>query len=506
MCGFVAYVGKDAPSRAGLAGRLAERLRQRGPDDAGLHQAAGAVLAHRRLSIIDVAGGRQPLLGEDDRVALVCNGEIYNHQALRAQLAGRHRFRSRSDSEVILHLYEEKGPACVADLDGMFAFVLSDGERFLAARDPLGIKPLYLGRAPEGGVWFASELKALPDACRELEELPPGCLVTERGVIERWFTPPWVTVPAEPTPADLSNLAGRLEDAVTKRLMSEVPLGVFLSGGLDSSIIAALVRRHVPGLHSFAVGVDGAPDLLCARRVARHLGTNHHEIVYSAADAIAALPDVITHLESYDPALIRSAVPCYFVSKLAARRVKVVLSGEGSDEIFAGYGYMKHIHDPAALHRECVRLLLGLHNMNLQRVDRMTMAHALEGRVPFLDVGFLAAAMALDPAEKLHQRGRPEKWLLRRACADLLPEEILWRPKQEFAAGAGSEGIFADHAEDVVRAADVERATERFPIDPPASKEELLFRQIFHDRFPGDAARRTVGRWRGSATVAPPRS
>ncbi|MGC1951639.1 MAG: asparagine synthase (glutamine-hydrolyzing), partial [Gammaproteobacteria bacterium] len=382
---------------------MAERLHYRGPDDSGHYASSGVALAHRRLSIINVGGGKQPLLNEDGGVALVCRGEIYNHGTLRAGLEGRHRFRTRSDSEVIFHLYEEKGTSCVQYLDGMFAFAVTNGERFLAARDPLGIKPLYIGRDEDAGVWFAPELKSLPTTCMNIAELPPGSFLTEQGVVQRWFVPTWREPPANPEPPDPRVLAQKLTLAVTKRLMSDVPIGVFLSGGLDSIVIAALVRHQISELHSFAVGLDSSADLLAARRVAEHLGMRHHEYVYTADEAARVIPTVIAHLESYDPALIRSAVFCYFVSKLTSEHVKVVLTGEGSDEAFADYRYFKSIDDPAALHRECVRLLLGLHNMNLQRVDRMTMAHGLEGQVPFLDVGFLAWAMALDPVEKVHR-------------------------------------------------------------------------------------------------------
>lgn len=497
MCGFAAYVGPGAPSHADAVRTLSDRIVHRGPDDTGSHESARAALTHRRLSIIDVSGGKQPLTDGGGGV-LVCNGEIYNHASLRAGLEDRHHFRTRSDSESILHLYREKGAACVGELDGMFAFVVADGGRFLAARDPLGIKPLYMMK-DGAGVWLASELKALPSTGGEVTELPPGSLLTEDGMVRPWFLPAWTKPPAEPVTPDPAVLAHKLETAVVKRLMSDVPLGVFLSGGLDSSIIAGLVRRHVDGLHSFAVGLPGAPDLPAARRVADHIGTAHHEYVYTPGEATRAIEHVILHLESYDPALIRSAVPCYFVSKLAAEHVKVVLSGEGSDEAFAGYGYMAKIQDPAALHRECVRLLLHLHNMNLQRVDRMTMAHALEGRVPFLDVDFLAWAMAIDPAEKVQRPDRPEKFLLRSAFESLLPTEIVWRKKEEFAAGCGSEQILQDFGEQSVSDADFRRAAERFPLDTPTTKEAFLYRRIFEELFPGDAARRTVGRWLAAA-------
>jgi asparagine synthase (glutamine-hydrolysing) len=457
------------------------------------------VLAHRRLSIIDVAGGAQPLANETGDIHIVCNGEIYNHRALRSRL-GEHRFRSNSDSEVIVHLYEELGPACVRELDGMFAFVLSDGDRFLAARDPFGIKPLYVARQGSG-LAFASELKALPPGAADVFELPPGSLITGDGLAP-WFRAGWHEPPVEPDPDDVTPLRNALERAVEKRLMSDVPLGVFLSGGLDSSAIAALVRERVDDLHSFVVGTEDSPDLLAARRVAEHLGTHHHEYVYRPAEAEAVLPEVIAHLESYDPALIESSVPCWFVSKLAAQHVKVALSGEGADEVFAGYGYFKDIRDPAALHRECARLLSGLHNMNLQRVDRMTMAHGLEGRVPFLDVGFVALGMRRDPALKLTTADRPEKWMLRRAVSDLLPPSIVWRTKEEFAHGSGATNLLAAHGERSVSDADFARRNELFPSDTPATKSAFAYRRIFDELFPGEGQRRTVGRWRPTGSVS----
>ena len=495
MCGIMTYVGPRSGSVAQMIDGVAERLHHRGPDDSGLLHSGSSVLAHRRLSIVDVAGGKQPLSNENGDLALVCNGEIYNHERLRRGLRERHRFRTRSDSEIILHLYEELGPSCVKKLDGMFAFVLSDGEQVFAARDPLGIKPLYMGCDTDSGLWFASELKALVDVCASIEEVPPGFAYT-RGALQRWFEPLWREPPDRSLTLDPGTIRERLESAVVKRLMSDVPVGVFLSGGLDSSIIAALVRQHVDELHSFSVGLEGAPDILAARAVAEHLGTRHHEYVYTPGEAVGMLEDAIAHLESYDPALLRSAVPCYFVSRIASDYVKVVLTGEGSDEAFAGYHYFGSVGDPDALHRECVRLLTSLHNMNLQRVDRMTMAHSIEGRVPFLDIDFLDAVMAIDPGEKLHRPDRPEKWLLRNAMTDLLPEAILWRTKQEFAQGCGSEWTLREHCEEVVSDDDVATAAQRFPVDTPQTKEAFHYRRIFEDIFPGETSRRTVGRWR----------
>jgi len=497
MCGITTYVGRQSSSVAKTIDEVADRLQHRGPDDFGLLHSGSTVLAHRRLSIIDIAGGKQPLSNENGDLALVCNGEIYNHERLRRQLRERHHFQTNSDSEVILHLYEEMGPKCVTKLDGMFAFVLSDGEKVFAARDPLGIKPLYMGHDNDGGLWFASELKALIDKCTNIEEVPAG-FAYANGSFHRWFNPLWLEPPDPNSTLSPKAIRERLETAVVKRLMSDVPLGVFLSGGLDSSIIAALVRQHVDELHSFSVGMEGSPDILAAREVAEHLGTRHHEYEYTPGEATSMLEEAIAHLESYDPALLRSAVPCYFVSKIASDHVKVVLSGEGADEAFAGYLYFRSIDDPALLHQECVRLLASLHNMNLQRVDRMTMAHSIEGRVPFLDIDFLNAVMAIDPRQKLHRPDYPEKWLLRNAVTDLLPESILWRKKQEFAQGCGSEWTLREHCDEVVSDDDIAAAAQRFPADTPETKEAFHYRRIFEDIFPGETPRRTVGRWRGT--------
>jgi asparagine synthase (glutamine-hydrolysing) len=493
----MAYVGRQSSSVAEMIDGVAERLHHRGPDDSGLLHSGSTVLAHRRLSIIDVAEGKQPLCNESGDLALACNGEIYNHERLRRELQGQHSFRTHSDSEVILHLYEELGPSCVTKLDGMFAFVLSDGDQVFAARDPLGIKPLYMGRDADGGLWFASELKALIDVCATVEEVPPGSAYT-RGTFQRWFEPLWREPPDPSSMLDPNAIRDTLESAVVKRLMSDVPVGMFLSGGLDSSIIAALARQHVDELHSFSVGLEGAPDILAARAVAEHLGTRHHEYVYTPGEAICMLEEAIAHLESYDSALLRSAMPCYFVSRIASDHVKVVLTGEGSDEAFAGYLYFGSVGNPATLHRECVRLLTGLHSMNLQRVDRMTMAHSIEGRVPFLDIDFLEAVMAIDPSKKLHGPDRPEKWLLRDAVTGLLPEAILWRTKQEFAQGCGSEWTLREHCEEIVSDHDMASAAQRFPVDTPQTKEAFHYRRIFEDIFPGKTSRRTVGRWRGA--------
>jgi asparagine synthase (glutamine-hydrolysing) len=378
----------------------------------------------------------------------------------------------------------------------MFAFFVTDGTRFAAARDPLGIKPLYFGSGSGRGLWFGSELKALAGRCETLALLPPGHLLTEDGEVRRWFAPRWATRIGARRDVVGAEVVARLERSVLKRLMSDVPVGVLLSGGLDSSLVAALARPHLGSTKSFAVGLEGAPDLEYARFAARAIGTEHYERSYSVHDVRRDLTTIIYHLESYDVALVRSALPCYWVSELAADHVKVVLTGEGADEVFAGYAHFKDIKTPGVLHQECARLLLGLHAMNLQRVDRMTMAHGLEGRVPFLDVEFVDFAMNIAPELKLQRRGVVEKQLLRAGANQLLPAEIAHRSKLEFADGSGATELLHAYAETEVSDGDLACAAQLFSADPPKTKEELLYRRIFAELFPGEAVRRTVQRWR----------
>jgi len=494
MCGIAATFGTSA-SAAALGRLVSERLSHRGPDGMGAGETGQAVVAHSRLAIIDVRGGQQPMQSDDGRTLLVCNGEIYNHRQLRRLVPTTRRFHTECDSEVILRLFEASGTQCIERLDGMFAFFVTNGERFVAARDPFGIKPMYMGEDVDGGLWFASELKALADRCPRVDTVAPGSYITESRKVTHWFEPAWAGRLGTEGSASPAELLAHLERAVVKRLMSDVPLGVLLSGGLDSSLIAALARRHQSRLKTFSVGVRNAPDLAAARRVAETLASDHRECVYSIDDVKRRLPEIIYHLESYDAALIRSAIPCYFVSAMAAEEVKVVLTGEGADELFGGYEYMQGISDPGTLHRECVRLLFGLHSMNLQRVDRMTMAHGLEGRVPFLDTAFVDWAMNLDPKLKVRDPKLIEKRLLRQAAEQVLPHDIAWRPKLEFSQGSASDSLQGQHADASVTDGDFAAAARRFPIDTPRSKEEFLYRVVFEDLFPGEAMRRTVARW-----------
>ncbi len=440
MCGIAGGWGAVVPEDVAA---MAARLTHRGPDDAGMHVAGRSVLGHRRLSIVDLERGAQPIVDRSGahEVVVVVNGEIYNAPALRRELAGR-PWRTGSDSEVVLHLLDGRDPgpdgpadtAATARLRGMFAFAVQRDGELLLGRDPVGIKPLYLGRRGAGTV-FASEVKAFPAGTRDVRPLAPGTLWSSRTGVARFGAIPDPEPRAGPPAASVRSVRAALERSVDRHLMADVPVGAFLSGGLDSSAICALLARRVPRLHTFAVGLPGSPDLAAARRVAEHLGTVHHERVVDPAEVAAALPRIVWSLESTDPDLVRSAVPTWFVAELAARHVKVVLTGEGADELFAGYRY--HADVPRELlHAELRRSLGEMHAINLQRVDRMTMAHSLEARVPFLDLDFVETALRV-PIDLKLPPGGPEKWVLREAVADLLPPEIVWRTKSQFDEGTG---------------------------------------------------------------------
>lgn len=490
MCGLAGGYGKPSSQRVSEAVAL---MRHRGPDDTGTFEVPGVVLGHNRLTIIDLSTGTQPLSNEAGDIWIAFNGEIYNFPALRSLLLSKgHRFRTTTDTEVLVHLYEEKGPDMVEDLDGMFAFALWSRGRLMLARDPLGIKPLYYVR--DGvTIYFASELRAAirlgQGASGEgVREFPNGCYwMSDQGF--RHYSNLRDLRSEDALEQDPGRAAEKVETvlraAVKKRLVADVPVGVFLSGGLDSSLIAAMAQAEAPGrLHSFAVGMAGSEDLAFSRLMADHLHTEHHTYEYKAEEVVAVLPEVIGHLESYDPALVRSAVPTYFVSRLAAEHVKVVLSGEGADELFAGYEYLKDL-EMADLDEELLALTRALHNTNLQRVDRMTMAHSIEGRVPFLDQALVRCAFTLDPSLKLSSERREEKWILRKVAEAYLPSEIAWRTKTKFAEGTGTSAVLNQWAR---------RAR------PGRSSEETLYRELFLGAFPPEAAGISVGRTRSLVT------
>ncbi|MGI8945424.1 MAG: asparagine synthase (glutamine-hydrolyzing) [Thermoleophilaceae bacterium] len=507
MCGIAAKYG-HVDAAAGE--RMLARLAHRGPDDTGsVTVSDNAWLGHTRLSIVDVEGGRQPLISEEPEMWLVGNGEIYNHEDVRQTLDGQ-IFSTRSDNEVALHLIGERGPGAIDELSGMYAFLAAgtDG-RFLAARDPVGIKPLYWARR-DRDIRFASEMSAFDPAWLPLVEVfPPGHYWTpeaglvrfEHAVPSRSLKPyPGPDSPDAPIPDDMLRETRELiVTAIDRQMMGDVPVGVFLSGGLDSSLVAAVagdyLRARGKRLQTFAVGTEGSGDLLAARAAAEHLGTEHRERVYTADDAVTILPEVVRAIESFDPSLVRSAVPNYLLAELAATHVKVVLTGEGADEIFAGYGYYhRDFPEEADLHDELVRTIEGLHNLNLQRADRVTMAHSLEARVPFLDREVIAFGLHLPAGWKVAGPGRPEKRLLRQAFDGWLPHDLLWRKKEEFGTGSGAQEVLTEAVEATVT--DEELAAERGQLDPPIrGKEELAYYRILKQALPGLRAEGAVGRF-----------
>lgn len=490
MCGISVTVG--LPDDAQVRGMMA-CLKHRGPDGEGLARAGEAILGHVRLAILDRPGGAQPMANEGGDLLVVFNGEIYNHLQLRQPLESRHLFRTRSDTEVLVHLYEEKAEDMLRELEGMFALALAGPRGVLLARDTMGIKPLYYGR--RGECFFAaSELKAMPPA-DEIHMLPAGNAVFAGSAPWRFAAPfpPAEFLSAPSLTETLQEVRRRLEQAVVKRLMGDVPVGVYLSGGLDSSLVAALMRPHSVRLHSFTAGMAGAPDLEAAREVARFLETEHHELVYTATDVERALPEVIAHLESFDAPLVRSAVPMHFVSRLVAEHVKVVLSGEGADELFAGYDYLAGLGG-ARLKKELTDILVRLQDTNLQRADRISMAHGLEARVPFLDLDLVRYVCRL-PVERLEPRpGRAEKWLLREACRGLLPPAFLDRKKMKFSEGAGSAAVGARLAAEQISADEFARCRSPEEGLVLRSPEELLYYRIWRDAMPSHISPRLVGR------------
>lgn len=501
MCGIAARLGPAVP---GEDQRVLRRLEHRGPDDEGQVHFDGGWLGHRRLAIVDVEGGRQPLQSADGSRWLVGNGEIYNHEDVRRRL-GDGAYATESDNEVALRLLERSGPEALGQLEGMYALLsaTADGGSFVAARDPVGIKPLYWARRGEQ-VRFASELSAFdPDWRPVVEAFPPGCYWTpERGV--RRFAaavPPAAGTAgalAEPSPEDLEHTRAVLVESVRRQMMGDVPVGVFLSGGLDSSLVAAIAAHHCneqgQRLMTFAVGTEGSADVLAARRAAEYLGTDHHERLYTAADALAAVAPVVRSIEHFDPSLVRSAVPNYLLAEMTAEHVKVVLTGEGADELFAGYSYLRDFVDPDDLQEELMRTVRGLHNLNLQRCDRVTMAYGVEARVPFLDRQVIALALRLPAAWKVAGPGVPEKRLLREAFAGWLPDDLLWREKTQFGDGSGASSVLRDAVEHDI--SEQELARERDALDPPLrTREELAYFRIWREHLRGVRAEKNIARF-----------
>lgn len=511
---------------------MAQKIRHRGPDWSGIYVGGTAILTHERLSIVDPESGGQPLYSPNRKQVLAVNGEIYNHRDIRNHYASLYNFQTGSDCEVILALYQNKGIHFLEELNGIFAFALYDEETddYLIARDPIGVIPLYIGKDKEGHIYVASELKGLEGFCDEYEPFPPGHFLWGRdGKIRRWYTRSWTSYDAVKdnytpaadrnslhTPIDrkayniqVDALRNALEAAVQRQLMSDVPYGVLLSGGLDSSVISAIAKKYAskrietdnkadawwPQLHSFAIGLKGAPDLLKAREVAQHIGTIHHEINYTIQEGLDAIRDVIYFIETYDVTTVRASTPMYLLARvIKSMGIKMVLSGEGADEVFGGYLYFHKAPTPQAFHEETVRKLSKLHLYDCLRANKSLAAWGVEGRVPFLDKEFLEVAMRLNPSAKMCPGNVIEKKIVREAFADMLPEKIAWRQKEQFSDGVGYNWI--DTLKSITAAAvsdeQMEHAAERFPINTPMNKEEYYYRSIFEEHFPGESAARSV--------------
>ena len=489
MCGIAGVIGD---SDASIVRKMLAMLRHRGPDDTGIFTDDEFAVGQTRLSIIDLAGGHQPIVGEGGDSCIALNGEIYNYRTLAAGLTG-HDFTTRTDSEVALHLYEDHGEKMPGMLDGMFAMAVRSGKQTMLARDPLGIKPLYYSDT-DGVLYFASEIKALLLATDNIKMFPPGMTYVHGRGFRRFWIPPTIPLKEDISPeACASTLRMLLSKAVEKRLMTEVPLGTLLSGGLDSTIITSLARQGMERLHTFVTGMEGSDDVEFSLQAAEHVGTEHHSVIFTREDVIRRLPEVVRSLESFDAALVRSAIPTHFVSELARRYVKVVLMGEGADELFAGYRYLKDF-SANALHEELLRITLELSHLNLQRADRMTMAHSLEGRVPFLDIDLVSFALRLPPSLKLQGDEGTEKQILRKAFKDLIPESIANRPKKKFAEGAGSARVVSQIAEEEITDKEFQHEVQRMGIVKLHTKEELYLLRIFRKYYPQDSVLRLVGR------------
>lgn len=506
MCGILAVMGhkdKDAVQR------LSKRMSHRGPDESGIFVAEnGSIICHERLSIIDLTTGRQPIRGTNNAY-VIHNGEIYNHIELRKGILSGHKFRTTCDSEVIVHLYEMKGYDFCNDLLGIFAFVIIDGDRYMVARDPIGVKPLYYGNDADGVMYFSSEMKAIADQCIHFEAFPPGHYYTHETGFVKFYNPKWQDYKADNKLNDYKELREALIESTKRRLMSDVPLAVLLSGGLDSSLISSITKRLLRGtdqeLHSFSVGLTpDVPDLKAAREVAKFIDTTHHEVIFSVEQGIKELEKIIWHLESYDVTTIRASTPMYFLSKyISDMGIKVVLSGEGADEIFGGYLYFYNAPSFEDFQKETIRRVNLLSTADCLRADKATMAHGIEARVPFLDREFLDVAMTIRPEDKLPNKliGRPEKFILREAFNDkedpYLPQSILWRQKEQFSDGVGYswiDGIVA-YCNSMVSDKEFLTSPKRFPHNTPATKEAFFYRSIFEKFYPQESAIKTVMRW-----------
>ena len=546
MCGFVGAFDLNSGSKPideGLREELrsqvlemSKKIRHRGPDWSGVYTGENAILSHERLSIVDPLSGKQPLVSDDGKIILAANGEIYNHKEIRKEFEGKYNFKTQSDCEVIIPLYKKFAAqggdfkAMIEKLSGIFAFALYDSQNdvYLIARDEIGVIPLYQGWDKAGRYYVASELKALEGECQTIEEFPNGhYLYSKDAKVTKWYSRDWESfdfVKNSPkatdekgeviNPSVIEKVKFGLENAVKSQLMSDVPYGVLLSGGLDSSIIAAITQKYSkkriesdskeeawwPQLHSFAVGLEGSPDLVAAKKAAEYIGTVHHEVHFTIQEALDALPDVIYHIETYDITTVRASTPMYLLARvIKSMGIKMVLSGEGSDELFGGYLYFHKAPNAKEFHEELVRKMSKLHLYDCLRANKSLMAWGVEGRVPFLDKDFIDIAMNLNPTDKMNikmpdGKQRMEKWILRKAFEDMLPENICWRQKEQFSDGVGYNWIdtLKKMTEEKVSDAEFARRENRFPVNPPKTKEEYYYREIYSRFFPSDSAAKVV--------------
>jgi asparagine synthase (glutamine-hydrolysing) len=492
---------------------MSKKIRHRGPDWSGVYSDEKVIMTHERLAIVDPTSGQQPLFSEDKNLILAANGEIYNHRELRKQFEGKYNFQTASDCEVILALYKEKGVDFIDEMNGIFGFAIYDVEKdeYFIARDHMGIIPLYIGWDQNGTFYVASELKALEGVCTKIQLFPPGHYMSStNGEFVKWYNREWTDYDAvKENETSIAEVKKALEDAVHRQLMSDVPYGVLLSGGLDSSVTSAIAKKYAqkriesddesdawyPQLHSFSVGLEGSPDLAAAQKVADHIGTIHHEIKFTIQEGLDAIKDVIYNIETYDITTIRSSTPMYLMARvIKSMGVKMVLSGEGADEIFGGYLYFHKAPNAKEFHEETVRKLDKLHMYDCLRANKSLMAWGIEGRVPFLDKEFIDVAMRINPEDKMINGERMEKWVIRKAFEDMLPESVAWRQKEQFSDGVGYDWIdtLKEVVDKEVSDEQLANAKFRYPIQTPQNKEEFYYRTIFEGHFPSDAAALSV--------------
>ncbi len=511
MCGIVCAFDLKQKSEIlrPLVLQMSKKIRHRGPDWSGIYSDNKTIMAHERLAIVDPASGKQPLFSLDRKLILAANGEIYNHREIRSRYKDSYKFQTQSDCEVILALYKQKGVDFVDDLNGIFGFAIYDVENdeYFIARDHMGVIPLYMGWDQNGTFYVASELKALEGHCTKIELFPPGHFLSSKdGKLVQWYKREWDEFSAvKENETNISEIKKALEDAVHRQLMSDVPYGVLLSGGLDSSVTSAIAKKYAsmrvesndqaaawwPQLHSFSVGLEGSPDLAAAQVVADHIGTIHHEIKFTIQEGLDAIRDVVYNLETYDITTIRASTPMYLMARvIKSMGIKMVLSGEGADELFGGYLYFHKAPNAEEFHDETVRKLNKLHMYDCLRANKSLAAWGIEGRVPFLDKEFIDVAMRINPQDKMINGERMEKWIVRKAFEDILPESVVWRQKEQFSDGVGYSWI--DTLKKVVGKAvsdeQLNNARYRFPIQTPQNKEEFYYRSIFESYFPSDAA------------------